>query len=193
MEVMILALTGTPGTGKTTIASLLQEKKILVIDLKQLAINHGFIESHDIKRDSIIIDVDAINRFIINQYSSKDNIVIEGLVSHLLESVGEVIVFRCHPKVLRNRLIERKWSWNKIKENLEAEMLDVILCESIEKHGIENVYEIDTSNISIEKTVEAIYQKINGEQTKYVIKPGSFDWSELVFDTTIMEEEEHGS
>ena len=190
---MNLALTGTPGTGKTTIAQLLQEKKISVIDLKQVAINHGFIESHDMKRDSIVIDIEAINRYIISNYQSEENIVIEGLVSHLLECVDEIIVFRCHPKILRSRLIERGWSRDKIKENLEAEMLDIILCESIEQHGLEKVCEIDTSNVSIEKTVQAIYQKINGEQSDYVIKPGSFDWSELLFDKGIMEHEENGS
>ena len=193
MDEMILSFTGTPGTGKTTIARLIQKKKIVVVDLKKIAIDHGFIHSHDNKRDSIIIDVDAVNRFIINNYQSEKIIIIEGLVSHLLESIDEVIVFRCHPKILKKRLIERGWSWEKIKENLEAEMLDVILCESIEKHSLEKVSEIETSHISIEKTAKAIYQKITGEQSPYVIKPGSFDWSELLFDITVIEEENHGS
>jgi adenylate kinase len=189
---MILALTGTPGTGKTTIGQLLQERKIPVIDLKKIAIDNGFIESHDSKRDSIIIAIDVVNQFIINNYQSENILVVEGLVSHLLECIDEVIVFRCHPKILRNRLTERKWSWDKIKENLEAEMLDIILCESIELHGIEKVKEIETSKISIEKTVKAIYQEIIGKKSKDVIRPGSIDWSELLFDNNIMEEEENG-
>lgn len=193
MKNMIVSITGTPGTGKTTIARLLQDKNILVIDLKEVAINQGFIESHDMKRDSIIIDINAINQFIVDTYQSDNVMVIEGLVSHFLECIDEVIVFRCHPRVLKKRLIKRGWTWKKIKENLEAEMLDVILCESIEQQGMKNIHEIDTSKISIEKTIEAVYHKVIGEQSKYVVKPGSIDWSELLFDETIMEEEEHGS
>lgn len=193
MKNMIVSITGTPGTGKTTIARLLKEKNILVIDLKEVAINQGFIESHDTKRDSIIIDIKAINQFIVDTYQSNNVVVIEGLVSHFLECIDEVIIFRCHPRVIKKRLMKRGWTWKKIKENLEAEMLDVILCESIEQQGMNKIHEIDTSNISIEKTIESVYHKIIGDKSKFVVKPGSIDWSELIFDESIMEEEEHGS
>lgn len=193
MKNMIVSITGTPGTGKTTIAQLLQEKNIPIIDLKQVSINQGFIESRDTKRDSIIIDIKAINQFIVDTYQFDNVMVIDGLVSHFLECIDEVIVFRCHPRVLKKRLMKRGWTWKKIKENLEAEMLDVILCESIEQQGMNKIHEIDTSNISIENTIEAVYHKILGDKSKFIVKPGSIDWSELLFDETIMEEVKHGS
>jgi len=189
---MILALTGTPGTGKTTIAHVLKKKEINVIDLKNIAEIHDFIESYDKKRLTNVIDISAVDRYLKTQYSSQDQLVIEGHLSHLLTCVQTCIVLRCYPKILKKRLQERDWSWKKIRENVEAELLDIILCEALEHHGTNNVYEIDTSTSQINEIADEIYQVINGKTSDKIVKPGSFDWSECLFDSTIMENKSDG-
>ena len=57
-----------------------------------------------------------------------------------------MIVLRCHPDRLRERLGERGADEAKIDENAEAEALDVILSEAVESHGLEPVYEIATTD-----------------------------------------------
>lgn len=190
---MIIGLTGTPGTGKTTIARFLEQKGVLVIYLKKLAENHNFIDSYDEQRNSNILDLDAIDHYLKSQYSSKEKIVIESHLSHLLSFVQTDVVLRCQPIILKKRLMKRSWPWKKIKENIEAEILDIILSEAIENHGRNKVVEMDTTNLSPEESSQQIYHLVHAKPTKHVVNPGSFDWSEYLFDPVVMEEETYGS
>lgn len=186
---MIIALTGTPGTGKTTIASILRKHDVLVISLKTLAEQHNFIESYDEMRESNILDLDAIDRYLEKTIKKDQIVVVESHLAHLLRRVDTVIVLRCHPKTLRKRLKQRNWPWKKVCENLESEILDVILCESIDEHGKQLVKEIDTSTVSAENIVEDIFKITSGSKTcSVLLEPGSFDWSEYLFDSSVMEE-----
>ena len=190
---MIIGLTGTPGTGKTTIARFLEEKDVRIVYIKELAESHDFIESYDETRKSSIIDVDAVDKYLNSSFSSDEQVIIESHLAHLLSIVDQVMVLRCHPQTLRNRLLKRNWTWQKIRENLEAEMLDVILCEAVDEHGIKKVSEIDTTLLPVEEIAGDVYQKLLGKETKYAVKPGSYDWSELLFDSSIMEEDLDGT
>ena len=55
---MIIALTGTPGTGKTSISNILQKKGFKIIDLNEIACEKGFLIGRDEKRDSNIVDIE---------------------------------------------------------------------------------------------------------------------------------------
>ena len=104
-----------------------------------------------------------------------------GCFYSLLKSIEKVIVFRCHPKDLAKRLSSKGWKKEKIKENIEAEMLDVILCEALEHHSKENVFEIDTTNKSIDEVTSSVVEIIENEfknMKKYKI--GNIDWSEEI-------------
>ena len=56
-------------------------------------------------------------------------------MSHYLPKryVDLCIVTKCDIKVLKNRLKKRKYSLNKIKDNIEAEIFDVCLLEAKKK------------------------------------------------------------
>ncbi|HMA83926.1 MAG TPA: adenylate kinase family protein [Candidatus Thermoplasmatota archaeon] len=186
---MIIALTGTPGTGKTTIASILKKYEVIVISLKALAEQHNFIESYDEQRQSNILNLDAIEQYLKKTIKKDELVIVESHLAHLLSIVDSVIVLRCHPQTLRKRLEQRNWPWKKIYENLESEILDVILCESVEDHGKQSVKEIDTSTVSAKNIAENIFQIINGSKTfSILLEPGNFDWSEYLFDANIMEQ-----
>jgi len=184
---MLIALTGTPGTGKTTIASILKKSDITVLSLKEIAETHQFIESFDEDRQSNIVDIEAVGLYIDANYAKDDWIIVEGHLSHLLPSVQTSIVLRCHPKSLRIRLLSRDWSWKKIRENLEAEALDIILCEAIDQHGIQHIVEFDSTDLSVEQIASDIQLILQGKKAKLSLKPGSIDWSESLFDSEIME------
>ena len=178
---MIIALTGTPGTGKTSAAEVLKNKGFEIVDLNKVAFDNNFILSKDIKRDSNIVDIEKINRYILENYSGKDVVFIEGHLSHLLKNVEKIIILRCHPKVLKKNLSKKKWNEDKIKENIEAEILDIILCESLEIHLKKNIFEINVSDKTIEQVVASIIEIINNNfkiMKKYKI--GKVDWSEEI-------------
>jgi len=82
------------------------------------------------------------------------------------------IVLRTSPKVLKDRLAKRGYSEKKIRENLEAETLDVILVEAVE--WCDQVHEIDTTQRSAEETADLVTKIIRGEAK---LPPGKIDWT----------------
>jgi adenylate kinase len=179
---MIIALTGTPGTGKTTIALLLQSKyNIKTLNLHNFAKENNLIIGYDNQRNSDMIDIASVEKKINEIIRNESLIVLDGHLSHLISCVTNVIVLRCHPKILQKRLQQKNWQKNKINENIEAEMLDIILTEAVDFHSIDHVIEIDTTNKNNEKTTEIIHKLITSSfKKKTLYKPGSIDWTELL-------------
>jgi adenylate kinase len=77
--------------------------------------------------------------------------------------------------------MKKKWKNQKIMENINAEALDVILCEAVELHPKNNIFEIDTTNINIEEVAASIVKisKKNFQPTK-TYNIGRIDWSEEI-------------
>jgi len=175
---MLISLTGTPGTGKTSISEFLKEKSLDIIDLNKLVIEKKFVIGIDKKRHSKIIDIKKVNLYF-NDFKPKNTVIIDGHLSHLIKNVDKVIILRCNPKKLKENLEKKRWNDKKIKENLEAEILDIILSESVQIHNENNIYEIDTSDLSIDKLANIILDLISSKFKnikKYKI--GKIDWSE---------------
>jgi len=185
---MIIALTGTPGTGKTSVSKILQKKGFELIDLGKTAIEKNFLIGVDKVRNSQIVDIEKFNKFIKKTYSNLEILIIEGHLSHLLKDVDKVIILRCHPTKLKNNLIKKKWKKEKIIENIQAEILDIILCETVEIHKEDNVFEIDVTNKSIEIVANCILELINNKfknTKKYKI--GKIDWSDEILKDSNLE------
>lgn len=176
---MFIALTGTPGTGKTTVAALLQKQEYNVLSINDIAKEQGFIVGKDEQRDTQLVDMGAVNDFITKNYASDSIVIIEGHSAHLLECVKKVIILRCHPDKLRIRLGQKNWSDQKIHENVEAEALDVILSESVENFKSKDCFEIDTTDKSAQDVRDCIQEIIDNDFTSintYTI--GQIDWLE---------------
>jgi adenylate kinase len=178
---MIVAITGTPGTGKTSVAEILKDNGFTVVDFHKAASENSFLIGKDKERDTKIVDIKAFDDFVKKHFISEDIVFIEGHLSHLLKNVEKVILLRCHPKKLKKNLSVKKWKKEKIKENLEAEILDIILCEAVEIHSEDNVFEIDTTNRNIEDIASNILEIVKNKfkiMKKYKI--GKIDWSEEI-------------
>jgi adenylate kinase len=191
---MWVALTGTPGTGKTTVATLLRYKGYSVVDLNRLAIREGFVAGVDIKRHCKLIDIKKINVFIRKNFNRTDFVFFEGHTTHLLKAVDKIIILRCHPKELYTHLLKKKWGLKKIQENIEAELLDIILCEAVEVHPRRNIFEINTTGetpANVTESILEIVQKKFRQIKQYRI--GQIDWSEEILKKYPLLEEIHGS
>jgi len=178
---MLIALTGTPGTGKTSISHILHENGFEIVDINKVAAVEDFFIGNDDERDSKIVDVDRLNGYIKEKYKKKGIVFIEGHLSHLLKSAEKVIVLRCHPDELKKRLSQKAWKKGKIKENVEAEILDIILCETVDIHPEKNIIEIDTTKMDISNLATLIIEIIKNKfehMKKYNI--GNIDWSEEI-------------
>ena len=170
---MIISITGTPGSGKTAIAEHLREKGERVIDLNQFIEEKGLKERFDKKRDTYNVDVERLNAALRTSVPKDGNTFMEGHLSHFLEC-DIIIVIRCNPSVLHDRLKKRNYPQQKILENVQAEALDVILCESTGSDA--HVFEIDNTSCTLEESALTILDIVGGRTKGH--GPGSVNWSE---------------
>ena len=164
---MKVAVTGTPGTGKTTAverveanldamdfdaadldAADLDAADLDAVDLDVVHLNdvireEGLHEGRDETRDSLVADLDAVSEYL----SGRENLLVESHLAHHFDA-DRVVVLRCHPDELRRRLHERGEPDAKIEENVESEALDIVLAEAVDRHGMDRVYELDATERS---------------------------------------------
>ena len=154
---MRVVVTGTPGTGKTT-AVRAADTGLEVVHLNDLVREADLATGEDPDRGSLVADLDAIA----DRLAGREDVLVESHLAHHLEA-DRVVVLRCHPESLRDRLLDRgearptsegnaesatppRALTRKARENAEAEALDVVLSEAVAEHGREAVYEIDTTD-----------------------------------------------
>ena len=169
---MMIALSGTPGTGKTELSKELRSRGFKVLDLNEHIRNNGLLEERDEKRDTYCVDIDSLDMSL-EKYRPSDLFFIEGHISHCVEC-DLIIVIRCSPDILAARLSARGYSESKVKENVQAEILDVILCEACETEM--PVCELDSSQIGTAEMADMVEDIIKGNIDKY--RPGNVDWTE---------------
>jgi adenylate kinase len=154
-----VAITGTPGTGKTTVSDLLAVD-MDVVHVNQLVEDEGFFDEVDEARDSKVADMDAVRDYL----DGMDDVVVESHLAHLVNDLDKVVVLRCAPAVLEDRLTERGEPPEKAGENAESEALDVILSEAVRIHGEDRVYEIDTTDRDPETVARDVEAAVAGDR-----------------------------
>jgi len=159
----IIVISGTPGTGKTLVAKKLAEKlKACYINLSDMVINEKLYVEYDEVRKSYVIDEEKVKTRLREIAKSCDILIVDGHYGELAprELVDKIIVLRTDPLELEKRLRKKGWSWEKIKENVAAEIIGVCTVNALEEHGEDKVYEIDTTNRSPEEIIEEIINEV---------------------------------
>ena len=159
----VIFISGTPCTGKTTVASDLNDYlssngfHSRLIKVNDFAIENDLVLGEDPDKLYKVIDIDGLNESLNEEIDQNSNciLIVEGHLSHLCEGADKMIVLRLNPSILKGRLEERNYSASKIQENLEAEALAVCSAEAYEIYGDE-VSEIDASDKSIEEIRDLI-------------------------------------
>ncbi|MPZ05835.1 MAG: AAA family ATPase [Nitrososphaeraceae archaeon] len=172
-----LVITGNPGVGKHTTAFEL--KKILdlvLIDINDLAVqHHAFLQTPNLE-----IDSRKIATIIESKLGESQRTVIVGhLAPYVLkkEWIDLTIVLRRSPYAILSTLESRKYSAEKIRENVASEILGVILYDSVQCFGKEKIAELDTTQTTSTEICEKIISLIKGKTGR---KIGVVDWLSLV-------------
>lgn len=136
-----IGITGSPGTGKKTIARELAK----ITGLELVHINDFAIE-HSLGiwcGKEFYVDLGRTKKRI----DTKRRIICGHLLPYLVpdSKIDFVIVLRCSPKILRRRYVARKYSSEKIVENLEAEMIGVISEKAMSVYSKKKLIEVDTT------------------------------------------------
>jgi adenylate kinase len=163
---MMCGITGTPGTGKSMVSEELIRRGHTVVHINDTVA--PYVSGNDEERDTRIIDVDRWAA----DFVPVDGFV-EGHIAHLLPC-DRIVVLRCRPDVLTNRLSSRNYREEKILENFDAEALDVCLIETVEEFKPYQILELDTTVHDVSFCADQIERFVNGE-----IPPGfgTIDWT----------------
>lgn len=167
-SILRIALTGTPGCGKTSVSKILEQKGFCVLHLTEFIQNQNVSVDFDNERSCLIVDMDDLEFHICAYearlcgmadssalFSSADNAYVLIIESHMAHHICDIsFVLRTNPLHLPERLKDRNYSDQKIEENCAAEELDVILCESYE--WCKSAFEIDTTEKSIKEVAETV-------------------------------------
>lgn len=135
----IIVVTGTPGSGKTTIATAIARRANAVyIDVNQVIKKEKLTASFDKKRNVKIVDTEKLNKVLIEivkeARKKQTPLIIDSHLSHYLPKkyVDLCIVTKTSLKKLKKRLQKRNYSKAKIRENMDCEIFDVCLMEAKE-------------------------------------------------------------
>lgn len=163
---MIITITGTPGTGKTKVSQILSKRiKAEVIGVTEFVKKQRLYEHYDRKLRTYIVDEKKLSKELEKHIKDRfegTNVIVDGHLSHYLRKgfVDICIVLRCSITELNKRLLKRRYSMAKIKENLESEIFDI--CEEEAREFQKLVIAIDTSNKSPTVSANDVYQIIKG-------------------------------
>ena len=152
---MRILITGTPGTGKSSVAGEISKRKGWpLLGLKETAERHGCIIRKEGKER--IVDIRKLKKATLKELKGKKDAVIEGhLGCEFSLPVDFVFILRAHPPELRKRMRKRRYPARKMEENLMAEMLDY--CSQVSaKHYNVPILEVDTTKRNAKQTARRI-------------------------------------
>jgi len=186
INMKILIVSGTPGTGKTTVSNnLLSYFKAKVISLNELAISEKLIVNYDTERETSVINEKKLVRHVIKLIKQYAKLEIEFLIieSHFSDIVPKqyidyVVILRCDPDELSIRLKERKYKKEKIRENIQSEILGNSVNYFLNKQLHKPILEIDTTNNNIDVITKTIIGILTEKVDMNEFIVGKIDWLE---------------
>ncbi|MGY8728076.1 MAG: AAA family ATPase [Candidatus Poseidoniales archaeon] len=154
-----IAITGTPGTGKTTLCEALSTS-FTVLSLQDLAEQHGCLDAVDSADDSAPLDIHLLAE---KWHNEGEGITfIDGHLSHLLE-VDAIVILRCNPVQLKQRLEGRAYTSSKIAANVEWELLSGTWSELLEFEIEAPILELDSTSLTIEEMQSQIIEWVGNK------------------------------
>lgn len=155
---MIISISGTPKTGKTSVAKALAKKlNWRLISLNQLASEKNLYLGYDKARRSRIVDIKKLKWEVAKISKKERNLILDSHYSHDMPC-NVAIILRTNPGELRKRMEKAGWSRRKTEENVEAEIMEVVKGEALEK--ADKVLEIDTTGKKPEWVAEQIVKRL---------------------------------
>ncbi|MBI19631.1 MAG: kinase [Euryarchaeota archaeon] len=150
---LVIAITGSPGVGKTSVCTNLSDLGFRVTSVLDLAKAYSCLGPLETEFDSKSVDIDKLSEVaILDEFD-----FIDGHLSHHLD-VDAIVILRCSPSLLKERLSQRGYSNQKVIANTEWEYIAGICSELI---GSEKpILEVDATKSNTEDLVLKISEFI---------------------------------
>ena len=118
-EDCVLAISGTPGVGKTQLSAWLSQQGWATLSLQEMATEHGCLGQVDAVDGAAPIDIHRLAE--VWEAPDEGRWLVDGHLAHLLDVDG-IVLLRCHPADLQERLQQRGYDEAKVKANKEWEL-----------------------------------------------------------------------
>nr|CAG8594708.1 4307_t:CDS:2 [Entrophospora candida] len=144
-----ILITGTPGTGKSTLSELLAKStNYKYINVGELAKEKNLYDGYNETFDTNILDDDKVVDELEEIIEEDGGNIID---FHSCELFPErwfdlIIVLRADITILYDRLEKRKYTGQKITENVDCEIFQIVLEEAKESYSEEIVVELQSNN-----------------------------------------------
>ncbi len=153
----LIIITGTPGTGKSTLAKFLAKK----LGWERLDLHKYYSNlstRYNPHKKCWEIDFNKLKKLVTKKLKeSKKNLILDSHISHQLpkKMVNLCIVLTSsNLKILEKRLKQRKYSPQKIRENLDSEIFQVCLNEAKENGSKLKVIDIAKENSLLKQWIK---------------------------------------
>ncbi|MDE1862132.1 MAG: AAA family ATPase [Thaumarchaeota archaeon] len=157
-------ITGTPGTGKHTIARrVARELGLHLVDVNEVAKTCGLA-----KRKGGALEVDVVKLSnMIKRKIPQASLLVGHLAPYVVSkrNVESCIVLRRSPYKLERSYRARGYSRKKALENLGSEILGTIYYDAVKNFGRKKVLQLDTTNLTVPDTVKKARSLLAGRRT----------------------------
>ncbi|KAK2146122.1 hypothetical protein LSH36_631g02095 [Paralvinella palmiformis] len=143
-----ILLTGTPGTGKTTLGTELgpQRTGLNYINIGDVAKEEELYDGYDAEYHCPVLDEDRVIDELEEAISNGGNVVDYHSCEFFPERWFDIVfVLRTDNSVLYKRLEERGYTGKKLSDNIECEIFQTLLDEARESYKPEIVHELQSS------------------------------------------------
>lgn len=162
---MQLVITGVPGTGKTLLSKGLAKR----LGCKVFHAN-DIVKEKDLWEDRRkgTVNLKRLHSALLKEIGKEKDWIAEGhLLCEFPLPAQMVLVLRCRPEVLKNRLGARGYPATKTAENLWAELLDYCTTRAQDEYRRGRVIELDNTKFHTAQSVLAVLSKGNGSNVDW--------------------------
>jgi adenylate kinase len=173
-----LGITGSPSTGKKTLAKgLALRTGYRVVNINSLCISKGASVGRD--KYGIVADTEKLSKIVAREIKDKDFILVGHLLPYVLASkdIELAFILRCNPYVLEKRLEKRGYVEKKVLMNLGAETLGTCYVDALKKFGRKKIHVIDTTS---KRPNEVVAEALRALEGKIRYNGSDIDWLSLV-------------
>jgi adenylate kinase len=178
-----IILSGTPGVGKHTIATMLSSlfNKVTIVDINKIILSEDLLIPS--QRGNHDVDIQKSLDFLTLLLSKKeyqDSIIVGHLAPYVIDPllVDLAVILRRSPYELRKIYEDRSYSQSKISDNIVAEILGIISYDALKNFEFSKLSELEIAT-SVLPSLSA--QKIvNMYMDKTQRSFGNIDWLPLV-------------